>query len=145
MSALREAGSKKLYDERQEKVFTKFCNTHLEGEWKIEDKTLLIGALDDGYRLWYLLKGISQSELPKLSPPKMRIHMLQNLEICLEFVSSNVRLVGIGPHDILDHNGKLILGMIWTIILRFQIGGANLREAKQEILEWAENCYNNRY
>lgn len=32
-----------------------------------------------------------------------------------------VRLESIGAEDIVDHNPRLILGLIWTIILRFQI------------------------
>lgn len=32
-----------------------------------------------------------------------------------------VRLESIGAEDIVDGNPRLILGLIWTIILRFQI------------------------
>jgi hypothetical protein len=52
--------------------------------------------------------------------------------------------------DILDHVNKLILGLIWTIILRFQIcapsGGeegvkapANIVEAKKGMIAWLES------
>ena len=34
---------------------------------------------------------------------------------------SQVRLESIGAEDIVDGNPRLILGLIWTIILRFQI------------------------
>jgi spectrin beta len=34
---------------------------------------------------------------------------------------SQVRLESIGAEDIVDGNQRLILGLIWTIILRFQI------------------------
>ena len=40
----------------------------------------------------------------------------------LEFITSRgVKLTNIGPEDIIDGNLKLILGMIWTLILRFTI------------------------
>ena len=38
-----------------------------------------------------------------------------------------VRLESIGAEDIVDGNPRLILGLIWTIILRFQV---NLRYEK---------------
>jgi hypothetical protein len=44
-------------------------------------------------------------------------------------------LVGIGPEDIVDSNLKLILGLIWTLILRFQIQRGGF-EGKAELLEW---------
>lgn len=34
---------------------------------------------------------------------------------------TQVRLESIGAEDIVDGNPRLILGLIWTIILRFQI------------------------
>jgi len=48
-----------------------------------------------------------------------------------------IKLVGIGPEDVHDNNLKLILGLIWTLILRFQIqrGGPDAN-AKAELLEW---------
>ena len=39
---------------------------------------------------------------------------------CL-FVLLQVRLESIGAADIVDGNPRLILGLIWTIILRFQV------------------------
>lgn len=94
-------------------MFTRFCNTHLDEPSQIELGTLLNSALDDGFRLWNILKHISEEDLPKLSPPKMRIHKLQNLEICLQFlIDNNVKLVGIGPHGSFSFVLKLNLRYI---------------------------------
>lgn len=52
----------------------------------------------------------------------MRVQKAENVNKALEFITSRgVKLTNIGPEDIIDGNIKLILGMIWTLILRFTI------------------------
>lgn len=52
----------------------------------------------------------------------MRWHSLQNIETALKFLEQkNVKVVNIRPVDIFDGNPKLCLGLIWTIILHFQV------------------------
>ncbi|MGH0177752.1 UNVERIFIED_CONTAM: hypothetical protein FKN15_075968 [Acipenser sinensis] len=65
----------------------------------------------------------------------MRFHRLQNVQIALDFLKQRqVKLVNIRNDDITDGNPKLTLGLIWTIILHFQLaaleeqGTAMLRE-----------------
>lgn len=80
----------------------------------------------------------------KMPPPargNLRIHKVQNVGHALEFLKQKgVKLVGIGAEEIVDSNLKLILGMLWTTILRFDIQdisaeGAN---AKDALLLWAK-------
>ncbi|KAF4526810.1 hypothetical protein B566_EDAN017999 [Ephemera danica] len=53
----------------------------------------------------------------------MRFHMLQNVQVVLDFLRyRKIKLVNIRAEDIVDGNPKLILGLIWTIILHFQVG-----------------------
>ena len=48
----------------------------------------------------------------------------------------------VGPKDIIEHNQKLILGLIWTLILKYQIlGGVEHHEppfAKKMLLNWLQ-------
>ena len=54
--------------------------------------------------------------------PRMRIQMAENVNKALDFIKSRgVVLTNVGAEDIIDGNLKLILGMIWTLILRFTI------------------------
>lgn len=54
----------------------------------------------------------------------MRFHMLHNIDTALHFLRcKNVKLVNIRSEDIVDGNPKLTLGLIWTIILHFQVRG----------------------
>ncbi|PPQ80403.1 hypothetical protein CVT25_001716 [Psilocybe cyanescens] len=74
--------------------------------------------------------------------PRMRVQKAENVNKALEFITSRgVKLTNIGPEaDIIDGNLKLILGMIWTLILRFTI--ADISEeglsAKEGLLLWCQ-------
>lgn len=48
--------------------------------------------------------------------------MLQNGQMALDFLRyKKIKLVNIRAEDIVDGNPKLTLGLIWTIILHFQV------------------------
>jgi spectrin beta len=105
----------------QKKTFTKWVNSHLirVGSYKVHD---LYVDLRDGRLLIRLLEILSGERLPRPTRGKMRIHCLENVDKALEFLKEqHVHLENIGAHDIVDGNPSLTLGLIWTIILRFQI------------------------
>lgn len=53
-------------------------------------------------------------------PPALRVRLTRSFNpVCLFF---QVKLVNIRNDDITDGNPKLTLGLIWTIILHFQVG-----------------------
>ena len=53
---------------------------------------------------------------------RMRFHAIQNVETALRFLRyKEIKLVNIRGEDIVDGNPKLTLGLIWTIILHFQV------------------------
>lgn len=63
----------------------------------------------------------------------MRFHMLQNVQMALDFLRyKKIKLVNIRAEDIVDGNPKLTLGLIWTIILHFQV--SLVRAARPVIL-----------
>lgn len=73
----------------------------------------------------------------------MRFHKLQNVENALELLKRRkVRLVNIRNDDIVDGNPKLILGLIWTIILNFEISHdpENQVGAKATLVDWAKRA-----
>ncbi|GIY19596.1 plectin [Caerostris darwini] len=76
--------------------------------------------LRDGHNLISLLEVLSSEILPR-EKGSMRFHMLQNVQIALNFLRfRKIKLVNIRAEDIVDGNPKLTLGLIWTIILHFQ-------------------------
>ncbi|PKK16875.1 spectrin beta chain, non-erythrocytic 4, partial [Columba livia] len=77
----------------------------------------------------------------------MRIHSLENVDKALQFLKEQrVHLENVGSHDIVDGNHRLTLGLIWTIILRFQIqvikikteDNRETRSAKDALLLWCQ-------
>uniref|UniRef100_A0A3P9PHK4 Dystrophin-like n=1 Tax=Poecilia reticulata TaxID=8081 RepID=A0A3P9PHK4_POERE len=102
----------------QKKTFTKWVNLQLckTGKPPVED---LFSDLCDGRRLLELLEGLIGHELEKGTS---RVHSLNNVNRALQILQkNNVDLVNIGAADIVDGNHKLILGLIWSIILHWQV------------------------
>uniref|UniRef100_A0A673I306 Spectrin beta chain n=1 Tax=Sinocyclocheilus rhinocerous TaxID=307959 RepID=A0A673I306_9TELE len=144
---------KALADEReavQKKTFTKWVNSILARvSCRISDLYL---DLRDGRMLIKLLEVLSGERLPKPTKGRMRIHCLENVDKALQFLKEQrVHLENMGSHDIVDGNHRLILGLIWTIILRFQIqdiivetgqadqtGRQETRSAKDALLLWCQ-------
>ncbi|KAM6171011.1 spectrin beta chain, erythrocytic [Erethizon dorsatum] len=139
---------KALADERevvQKKTFTKWVNSHLARvSCRISD---LYKDLRDGRMLIRLLEVLSGEMLPRPTKGKMRIHCLENVDKALQFLKEQrVHLENMGSHDIVDGNHRLVLGLIWTIILRFQIQdivvqtqeGRETRSAKDALLLWCQ-------
>jgi len=120
----------------QKKTFTRWSNNFLlQRKLKIND---LEFDLENGLLLINLLEIISNKDIGAKynKNPKIRSQLLENTSLAVKFIKGEgIKLVGIGPEDITDHNLKLILGLIWTLILRFQIQRAGF-EGKAELLEW---------
>ncbi|NXE28098.1 MACF1 factor, partial [Ardeotis kori] len=129
-------------DRVQKKTFTKWVNKHLMKVRKhIND---LYEDLRDGHNLISLLEVLSGVKLPR-EKGRMRFHRLQNVQIALDFLKQRqVKLVNIRNDDITDGNPKLTLGLIWTIILHFQIsdiyisGESGDMSAKEKLLLWTQ-------
>uniref|UniRef100_A0A2K6MAY5 Spectrin beta chain n=1 Tax=Rhinopithecus bieti TaxID=61621 RepID=A0A2K6MAY5_RHIBE len=139
---------KALADEReavQKKTFTKWVNSHLARvTCRVGD---LYSDLRDGRNLLRLLEVLSGEILPKPTKGRMRIHCLENVDKALQFLKEQkVHLENMGSHDIVDGNHRLTLGLVWTIILRFQIQDISVetednkekKSAKDALLLWCQ-------
>ena len=61
----------------------------------------------------------------------------ENLVIFLETVKSKgIKLVNLGPDDLQGGNQRLILGLTWTLILRYEVQKYGAGE--MELLKWVE-------
>ncbi|XP_072479324.1 spectrin beta chain, non-erythrocytic 5 [Notamacropus eugenii] len=133
----------------QEKTFTNWVNNvfhHGRAGIKIQNMYIELG---DGIHLLKLLELISGEVLPPPNRGRLRVHFLENNSRALAFVRSKVPVPLIGPENIVDGDQTLILGLIWVIILRFQISHISLDKdefgasaaqlsAKEALLVWCQ-------
>ncbi|XP_050825699.1 dystrophin isoform X4 [Serinus canaria] len=134
----------------QKKTFTKWINAQFAkfGRRHIED---LFNDFRDGRRLLELLECLTGQKLAK-EKGSTRVHALNNVNKAIHFLQrNNVDLVNIGSSDIVDGNHKLTLGLIWNIILHWQVKDvmknimAGLQQTNSEmiLLSWVRQSTRN--
>lgn len=123
----------------QENVFRRWVNDYLsERGMKVES---LKDGLTSGLALINLLEVISGKSLGRYNRhPIMSIQRVENIGIALRFVErEGLKLVNVGPEDIAEGNTRITLGLIWTLILRWEIcGGVGEGESTgvDDLLRW---------
>jgi len=131
----------KQWERIQQKTFTKWVNSHMTKRGLTV--TDLVEDFKDGLKLVSFFEIISNKDIGAKyeRKPRMRIQMIQNISTALKFLAEQkVKLISISAEDIADGNLKLVLGMIWTIILRFQIEDISVEElsSRDALLLWCK-------
>lgn len=108
----------------------------------------LVKDLSDGIILIHLLEVLSNESLGRYaSNPKLRVQRFENVNKSLDYIRTRgIQMTNIGAEDVVDGNRKIILGLIWTLILRFTISDINEEgmTAKEGLLLWCQRktaCY----
>ncbi|XP_046399576.1 dystrophin, isoforms A/C/F/G/H-like isoform X9 [Ischnura elegans] len=104
----------------QKKTFSKWINSQLIkcGHDAVTDLFL---DLRDGNKLLALLEVLTGKQCRR-ERGRMRVHHLNNVNKALQILEqNNVKLVNISSNDIVDGNPKLTLGLVWSIILHWQV------------------------
>ncbi|KAJ8275253.1 hypothetical protein COCON_G00098780 [Conger conger] len=83
----------------------------------------LFEDIKDGVMLLALLEILSGQKLPCEQGRQLkRIHWVSNIGTALKFLEGRrIKLVNINSTDIVDGRPSIVLGLVWTIILYFQI------------------------
>ncbi|XP_066527919.1 utrophin-like isoform X3 [Hoplias malabaricus] len=138
------------HDAVQKKTFTKWINAQFSKAGKAAIKDMF-SDLRDGRKLLDLLEGLTGTKLTK-ERGSTRVHALNNVNRVLQVLhQNNVELVNIGGTDIVDGNHKLTLGLIWSIILHWQVKDimkdvmSSLQQTNSEktLLSWVRHCTRN--
>ncbi|KMU74946.1 alpha-actinin [Coccidioides immitis RMSCC 3703] len=108
----------------------------------------LVTDLSDGVILIHILEILGSESLGRYaSRPKLRVQKFENVNKCLDYIKGRgIQMTNIGAEDIVDGNRKIILGLIWTLILRFTISDISEEgmTAKEGLLLWCQRktaCY----
>ncbi|XP_064008032.1 dystrophin isoform X16 [Pogoniulus pusillus] len=146
----KAAGMEDEREDVQKKTFTKWINAQFAkfGRRYVED---LFNDFRDGRRLLELLECLTGQKLAK-EKGSTRVHALNNVNKALKVLQrNNIDLVNIGSSDIVDGNHKLTLGLIWNIILHWQVKDvmknimAGLQQTNSEkiLLSWVRQSTRN--
>ncbi|GJN94415.1 hypothetical protein Rhopal_007495-T1 [Rhodotorula paludigena] len=130
----------RTFEDVQERTFCKWINTRLDplGHPPVTD---LGREFSDGTRLIQLVEALTGEQLGRYNQqPVLRVQKMENAGKALKRIREMVHLTNIGPEDVVDGNRKLILGMIWSLVLRFSIADINEEgsNAKEGLLLWAQ-------
>lgn len=122
----------------QQNTFTNWVNEQLRlyNNELVEDLQV---DFSDGVKLCYLVESLQGTKIGRIIKKPNNPHQnLENVTKALNAIANdNVRLVNIGSDDIVTGNLKLILGLIWHLILRYQIGKTKF-PTKKLMLAWLQ-------
>ncbi|KAL4220761.1 hypothetical protein ACF0H5_021155 [Mactra antiquata] len=105
----------------QENTFRNWVNEQLRPAG--QEVNNLEEDFDSGVRLCALIQALQGKRIRAINNPRNHHQQLANVATALTAIADdNIKLVNIGPEDIVNGNLKLILGLIWHLILRYQIG-----------------------
>ena len=128
------AGLSERYDAIQVKTFTRWWNLYLkERQLKLEELCEDIRSGVPGILLLEVLTSTTGTKYNK--KPKSQFQRLENCQTFLDLVKARgVKLVNIGAEDLHDGKKKLVLGLTWTLILKYEIHQFGIDE--NMILKW---------
>ncbi|XP_018578125.1 filamin-A-like, partial [Anoplophora glabripennis] len=130
-------GNEDLWVEIQANTFRNWVNEHLPKNLRVAD---LSQDLCTGVRLCALVEALRGRPLKPAwnKRPANQHHYLENVTCALNAIEQDgVKLVNIGNLDIVNGNLKLILGLIWSLIVRYQIGRSKFPPRKL-MLAWLQ-------
>jgi len=126
-----------LWEEAQKKTFCGWVNMHLsKNNNRVQD---LQTDFCDGVKLIALLEILNGKKIEGryYRNPKSKPYKIDNVNFALSFITDTlkIKLISCSAEDIVDGNVKIILGMLWRLIQRFQLTEGNSRAA---LLRWCK-------
>eukprot|EP00771_Trimastix_marina_P001280 gnl/Trimastix_PCT/234.p1 GENE.gnl/Trimastix_PCT/234~~gnl/Trimastix_PCT/234.p1 ORF type:complete len:1093 (+),score=551.24 gnl/Trimastix_PCT/234:33-3281(+) len=127
----------KSWERQQKKAFTGWVNTHLSKRGlRVED---VEQDFKDGLNLVALVEIISGETITHNKRPRMKYHQMENLNFALAEIGKALR-VTCSADNLYNGDLKMILGLLWTLILRYQIQEISVEQmnAKEGLLLWCQ-------
>ncbi|XP_028409338.1 filamin-C-like [Dendronephthya gigantea] len=124
----------------QKTTFTNWARENIRRAYPDETIDDLATTFEDGVRLIKLVEVVSGKKAGRYkSNPKVFSQKLDNIKMALDvLVYDGIKLVNIGPEDVHSGNLKLILGLIWRMILHYQISSSSNVSGKLLLITWLQ-------
>mmetsp|Transcript_13966 Transcript_13966/g.21034 ORF Transcript_13966/g.21034 Transcript_13966/m.21034 type:complete len:1349 (+) Transcript_13966:18-4064(+) len=117
-----DASAKEGWVKQQIHTFRAWCNFRLkDSDQQIGDD--LFGDLQSGVVLSTLLEKLFERSIGRFDKnPRMKLQMIGNLSTCFKAMNAEgINTTNQGAEDVYDKNEKIVLGMLWTLILNYQV------------------------
>lgn len=121
----QDSGTGADWVDAQKRAFTRWANRHLK-EAEFEDIEDCYTAFDDGVKLMELMNALYGIEIPKhRAGVTQRVFKLDNMTAAFAMVERAGVVTNFLKHEhLVDHDEKMILGMLWSFILHYSINKA---------------------
>ncbi len=115
----------KAWEQQQKTTFIKWLNMKLrkvQGAREIRD----LPDLADGVALCQLFESLyPQAQMPRYNKdPKLAAHKMDNLAVAFRFLETAEIKVLTKPQNVIECNQTMVLGLLWTLVLEFDINRA---------------------
>mmetsp|Transcript_31614 Transcript_31614/g.88629 ORF Transcript_31614/g.88629 Transcript_31614/m.88629 type:complete len:755 (+) Transcript_31614:136-2400(+) len=131
-----DSDAQRTWEGRQRKVFSKWAQAIIRTNNRDFD---IVEDLHSGASFFELVEALTGKDLPfswakKAKKAKLnRVERINLIQQAFDFLQSNNNLMlDLSPTDLHNKNVKLIMGMVWQFILKFQIID------KAKLLEWCK-------
>uniref|UniRef100_A0A914X4P9 Calponin-homology (CH) domain-containing protein n=1 Tax=Plectus sambesii TaxID=2011161 RepID=A0A914X4P9_9BILA len=110
-------------ESKQKRTFTKWINAQLRTHWSRMFVVDLYIDIRTGVMLCYLVETVTDRKLAVNAGRRLkRIHYISNFNMVLSVLRQyGLELVNNNPVDLANGNPPIVLGLIWQIILHFEI------------------------
>jgi len=140
------AAELEAWQERQSRTFSKWVNMYLSRkgyEGKCQSGLDFGNCWQDGVLLMKLVNSLYDVPMPKKykKNANSRVTMLDNVNQALKMLeAAEVKTVNLKQVSLLDQDFKMMAGMIWCVILDYNIKGISVEDAtaKQGLLIWCQ-------
>lgn len=124
------------HDSVQQKTFTRWWNSWLTKRGDAVGD--LCEDVKSGVKPLALLEALTGAAITAHRHPTNRFQMLENGQAFFRILSDlRIKLVGIGPDNLVDGNRTSILGLTWTLIKQFEMRRFGIEDP--ELLQWVRS------
>lgn len=131
---------------RQSRTFSKWCNMYLAKKGYdavVKDGPEFGECFEDGVASMKLINALYDVPMPKRYKKNAttRVAKLDNVNQALKmFETAEIKTVGLKQTSFLDADWKMMAGMVWCVILDYNIKGISVEDAtaKQGLLIWCQ-------